>query len=712
MNCKNCGSQIHFEKGIGICTACGSRFEPTGAYENTEVFIAYVETDAQGRRTADSIVAEELYHKLEVSKIQVFYERISASDLADDDLEQTLYQSFYRSKIVLLVGCEPDNFSAILEEYGNELFDKNILPVYSGMNAYDLPQELQKLQAMNYESIGASADLAQRILTLLGRETELDIVQLANKTQKRRRRILTIGIVAILLALVGTGIFFYYKMLPEKNREESYQQALIAYDEGRYADSLLGFLDHKNYKDAENQILKIFSQYNGYYKTEDGKLDFYLNISNDFNAGVEINLQNVGGTTATIQETVLMNADKIEFTYTDSNRQTGTATIVLENDGIIVKLSAIEKETHFFLADKTDRTIGNTSVPKNLLCDWVKNAKTLKEIEQGGYELVLEETLVFPGYGIAPKFYTSYQYRIQNTDIQLLFGYTERKEPLKHDHLSLTAVCAPATLLLSDKVGQTTDVTFLKEDFIYTARLSSSSFENYSPFVPSYGCWFFDDADIRDEHTWGAKVLTKNDRVILSSKTQLSDELWTDLLCEKEIFDQIKNKDTIKTFFDIHCIEQNGLHYLYTAKFNDYTYCAILNKSDQALIWGAEIRKISNNPNNLPLDLRELYNNKPDVFQEFVTTEHLERWSYGSPQMEFELIIDVETNSSAQTMYVIAEDALNLREEPNTECKVITAIPAKHSVTILSIEDEWAYVQYKEKTGYCSLEYLSAEKPK
>ena len=39
------------------------------------------------------------------------------------------------------------------------LDNKQIIPVYAEMDAYDIPKELSKYQALNYDSVGSITDL-------------------------------------------------------------------------------------------------------------------------------------------------------------------------------------------------------------------------------------------------------------------------------------------------------------------------------------------------------------------------------------------------------------------------------------------------------------------------------------------------------------------------------------------------------------------------
>ena len=66
--------------------------------------------------------------------------------------------------------------------------------------------------------------------------------------------------------------------------------------------------------------------------------------------------------------------------------------------------------------------------------------------------------------------------------------------------------------------------------------------------------------------------------------------------------------------------------------------------------------------------------------------------------------------STATSVWTTAD--LNLREEPNTECNVITTFAKGTELKKGSEADGWAYVQCGDKEGYVSTKYLANEKPK
>lgn len=60
----------------------------------------------------------------------------------------------------------------------------------------------------------------------------------------------------------------------------------------------------------------------------------------------------------------------------------------------------------------------------------------------------------------------------------------------------------------------------------------------------------------------------------------------------------------------------------------------------------------------------------------------------------------VRTNSGA---------GLNLREKPNTTAEVVVLMDFGAQVNLLQERGDWAYVQYGEHTGWCSMKYLVTE---
>ena len=227
MKCKNCGGELYFKNGVAICKVCNTNYKIDHVFEDIDVNICYIESDSNGRRTKDSIIAQELYQKLEAKKIHAFYERISAATVVGDDLQQLRYSSLHAAKVVLVVGTNVENFSAILEKYGQYLINKVVIPFYSDVKPSDIPRELSKIQALDYSSIGWEKDLEKGILRVLGREKEIDLRETHNKSKRNRGILIGVGIAIILIAVAFLAFLHFNK--PEElmsvcNYDDSFTQ--------------------------------------------------------------------------------------------------------------------------------------------------------------------------------------------------------------------------------------------------------------------------------------------------------------------------------------------------------------------------------------------------------------------------------------------------------------------------------------------------------
>lgn len=56
-------------------------------------------------------------------------------------------------------------------------------------------------------------------------------------------------------------------------------------------------------------------------------------------------------------------------------------------------------------------------------------------------------------------------------------------------------------------------------------------------------------------------------------------------------------------------------------------------------------------------------------------------------------------------------DGVNLRAEPNTDCKILTMLVEGTPLTLLGEEDGWAQVEYNGEQGYVSADYITDVDP-
>ena len=132
-----------------------------------DVFICYKETDLNGRRTLDSVIAQDIYNMLTEKGYRVFFSRITLKDKLGMEYEPYIFAALNSAKVMLSIGTNIDYYNAIWVKNEWSRFlklmaqdrSKKLFPIYKGISAYDLPQEFQRLQALNYGELGADQDL-------------------------------------------------------------------------------------------------------------------------------------------------------------------------------------------------------------------------------------------------------------------------------------------------------------------------------------------------------------------------------------------------------------------------------------------------------------------------------------------------------------------------------------------------------------------------
>ena len=140
-----------------------------------DIFICYKETDENGQRTLDSVLAQDVYSTLTNSGYRVFFSRISLEDKLGMEYEPYIFGALHSAKIMLVIGTDPAHFNAVWvrNEWSRFLKfmakgkDKHLIPCYKGMDPYDMPQEFTKLQAQDLSKIGAMQDILRGVEKLL-----------------------------------------------------------------------------------------------------------------------------------------------------------------------------------------------------------------------------------------------------------------------------------------------------------------------------------------------------------------------------------------------------------------------------------------------------------------------------------------------------------------------------------------------------------------
>lgn len=139
--------------------------------EPFDVFICYKETDNSGRRTPDSVLANDLYHQLTQEGFKVFFARITLEDKLGSAYEPYIFAALNSAKVMVVLGTKPEFFKAVWvrNEWSRYLAlikqgqKKMLIPAYKDMDPYDLPEEFSHLQAQDMSKLGFMQDLIRGI---------------------------------------------------------------------------------------------------------------------------------------------------------------------------------------------------------------------------------------------------------------------------------------------------------------------------------------------------------------------------------------------------------------------------------------------------------------------------------------------------------------------------------------------------------------------
>lgn len=145
-----------------------------------DVFICYKETTDGGSRTKDSTMAQDVYYQLTNEGHKVFFARITLEDKLGQEYEPYIFAALNSAKVMVVIGTKQEYFNAtwVKNEWSRYLaLSKNdrsrlLIPCYSDMDAYDLPEELSMLQSQDMTKIGFIQDLIRGIKKVLSASAE------------------------------------------------------------------------------------------------------------------------------------------------------------------------------------------------------------------------------------------------------------------------------------------------------------------------------------------------------------------------------------------------------------------------------------------------------------------------------------------------------------------------------------------------------------
>lgn len=458
MKCKSCGGSLVFHNGIYVCENCGLQQSLSVLYENIEVFVCYVENDAYGRRSKDSVIAQNIYNKLEDTGIRSFYKRISVGELSEDEAEMAATAAFDKARVVAVVATYSENFQKLTERYGEKLKTKKVIPVFSGMNVNDMPPELKSLQAINYDAIGSVEDLIKNALKLLDRESDISVISEMQHTKRRRKKVVMISsIICLIIALLTSAYIVFGTPYVLKSKKYEYAERLM--QQGNNLKAIEMLKDLNGYENSSNLLKSIFDKYTGYYTTTDEKYSIYFKIYDNENSMLEVTFYDSSNGQIKFSSETAVKENICDYYFTDTLNNQGKAYVELLDSGIKVIIKTEEQngdnhiddcEVQFNYADKSDAPI-TKNINRELLLSWLKKGVSRDDIIAQGYELEYTTQL---GNGNAGNLY-----QIKNTDVQV-----EVNDFANNNILSVMSLMAPASLIIPDSIN--TNVRYINKDGI------------------------------------------------------------------------------------------------------------------------------------------------------------------------------------------------------------------------------------------------------
>ena len=143
--------------------------------EPFDIFICYKESDDNGERTKDSLLAQEIYYQLTDAGYRVFFSRITLEDKVGSQYEPYIFAALNSAKIMVAMGTKAEHFNAawVKNEWSRFLMlmkkdrTKLLLPCYRDMDPYALPEQIAVLQSYDMGKIGFVQDLLRGIKKVL-----------------------------------------------------------------------------------------------------------------------------------------------------------------------------------------------------------------------------------------------------------------------------------------------------------------------------------------------------------------------------------------------------------------------------------------------------------------------------------------------------------------------------------------------------------------
>ena len=179
-NADSVAAKVYREEAKSIERLRKGILEVSGKESPYDIFICYKETAAEGGRTKDSVIAQDIYDALTSKGYRVFFSQLTLEGKLGVDFEPYIFAALNSARIMLAVGTEYDHYHAVWVKNEWSRFlqlmtknkDKHLIPCYRDLDPEDLPVPFQRLQGQDMNKIGAMQDLLHGIEKLLPRKQE------------------------------------------------------------------------------------------------------------------------------------------------------------------------------------------------------------------------------------------------------------------------------------------------------------------------------------------------------------------------------------------------------------------------------------------------------------------------------------------------------------------------------------------------------------
>lgn len=165
-----------------------------------DVFICYKETDENGTRSADALLAEKVYNELTAQNIKVFFAPVTLKGKLGTEFEPYIYSAINSAQIMVCVGTSEEHFDSVWvrNEWSRfiELMKKDktkiLIPCYSEMTVSQLPVEFRGFQAQNLAEENAFSNILKSVQDIMtaseGAKSQLNVLMEQFEGQLRNER--------------------------------------------------------------------------------------------------------------------------------------------------------------------------------------------------------------------------------------------------------------------------------------------------------------------------------------------------------------------------------------------------------------------------------------------------------------------------------------------------------------------------------------------